>query len=121
MDNYNYPLGADTKDAPWNHVDLEEREIEVLVSITLSKSVKIKVNDYTLDCGKDEDGDYFKSLDFFDCDLKSAVKEQILLPHEVGQLLVDMDNNPHKIPPKSEFMKEDLCGWNVDDFEVIIE
>lgn len=26
MDNYNYPMGADTKDAPWNQVDNPERE-----------------------------------------------------------------------------------------------
>lgn len=118
-----YPIGAEHDPlAPWNQSEPPEEEIEVLVSITLSKSVKIKVSDYTVvDEGKDEDGNYFKSLDFSDCDLKSAVEEQILLPYEVGQLLVDIDNNPHKIPPKSEFMKEDLCGWNVDDFEVIIE
>ena len=57
MDNYNYPLGADTKDAPWNQSEPPEEEIEVLVSITLSKSVKIKVKDYiVVDEGKDEDG-----------------------------------------------------------------
>lgn len=118
-----YPMGAEyDSNAPWNQSEPSEEEIEVFVSITLSKSVRIKINDYTIvDEGKDEDGFPFKSLDFSDCDLKSAVEEQILLPHEVGQLLVDIDNNPHKIPPKSKFMKEDLCGWNVDDFEVIIE
>lgn len=47
MNNYDYPLGADTKDAPWNQVDNPEREIEVTVSVTLSKTVKIKVSDYT--------------------------------------------------------------------------
>ena len=48
MDNYNYPMGADTKDAPWNQVDNPEREIEVTVSVTLSKTVKIKVSDYEI-------------------------------------------------------------------------
>lgn len=118
-----YPPGAeyDSK-APYNQPDISKKEIEVLVSVTLSKSVKIKVDDYTItDEGVDEDGYPYENIDFSSCDLKSAVENQILLPHEVGQLLVDIDNNPHKIPPKSEFMKEDLCGWNVDDFEVIIE
>ena len=43
-----YPPGADTEDAPWNQVDNPEREIEVTVSVTLSKTVKIKVSDYEI-------------------------------------------------------------------------
>lgn len=42
----NYPIGADTPDAPWNQVENPEREVEVTISITLSKTVKIKVKDY---------------------------------------------------------------------------
>ena len=26
MDNYNYPAGSDTSDAPWNQADLPEKE-----------------------------------------------------------------------------------------------
>ena len=115
MDNYNYPMGADTKDAPWNQADNPEREIEVTVSVTLSKTVKIKVSDYEItDSGKDEDGDYFEDIDYSNCDLKGAVEEQIVLPQNAWDY----------IAPKSK--KEvnaifDLKGWNVDDFEVIEE
>lgn len=28
MDNYNYPMGADAKDAPWNQVDDLEVNLE---------------------------------------------------------------------------------------------
>ena len=92
MDNYNYPIGSDTSDAPWNQSENPEKEIEVTVCISISKTVKIKVSDYEItDCGKDEDGYYFEDVDYSDCDLKDAVKEQITLPHEVGQLLVDME------------------------------
>ena len=57
-----YPVGAEHDPiAPWNQKSLPDEEVEVLISITLSKSVKIKVNDYTIvDKGKDEDGNYFK-------------------------------------------------------------
>ena len=111
MDNYNYPMGADTKDAPWNQVDNPEEEIEVTVSITLSKTVKIKVSDYQItDSGKDEDGEHFEDIDYSDCDLKSAVKEQITLPQD-GYLYVRGDHGNSKLI-------EDLSGWNVDDFEV---
>lgn len=112
-----YPVGAehDTR-APWNQKSLPDEEVEVLISITLSKSVKIKVNDYTIvDKGKDEDGNYFKSLDFSSCNLKSAVEEQIYLPHQLN--VACSLPNVH-IPPA---VKEDFDGWNVDEMEVIIE
>ena len=111
MDNYNYPMGADTKDAPWNQVDNPEREIEVTVSVTLSKTVKIKVSDYEItDSGKDEDGEYFEDIDCSNCDLKSAVEEQIVLPQSAHMYV--------KSNPK---VREDLSNWCVDDFEVILD
>lgn len=112
-----YPPGAEHDPrAPWNQCDPEEEEVEVLVSITLSKSVKIKVKDYiVVDEGKDEDGDYFKSLDFSDCDLKGAVEEQLYLPHQLN--VACSLPNVH-IPPA---IKEDFDGWNVDELEVILE
>ena len=70
----NYPIGADTPDAPWNQVENPEREVEVTISITLSKTVKIKVKDYEIvDSGRDEDREYFEDIDYSNCDLKSAV------------------------------------------------
>lgn len=115
MDNYNYPMGADTKDAPWNQVDNPEREIEVTVSVTLSKTVKIKVSDYTItDSGKDEDGDYFEDVDYSDYDLKGAVEEQITLPQNAWDYIAPKS----KRDVKAIF---DLKNWDVDDFEVIID
>lgn len=113
MDNYNYPMGADTKDAPWNQADNPEREIEVTVSVTLSKTVKIKVSDYSItDSGKDEDGEYFEDIDYSKCDLKRAVEEQITLPQDAYKYVKgEFDNDQYN----------DLEGWDVDDFEVIEE
>lgn len=111
MDNYNYPMGADAKDAPWNQVDNPEREIEVTVSVTLSKTVKIKVSDYEItDSGKDEDGEYFENIDYSNCDLKDAVEEQIVLPQSAHMYV---KNNPK--------VHEDLSNWYVDDLEVSLE
>ena len=118
MNNYDYPLGTDTKDAPWNQKELPEREIEVTISVTLSKTVKIKVSDYTItDSGKDEDGDYFEDVDYSDCDLNGAVEEQIYLPQEAGQLIKDFDIGT----VKAKNIEEDLSNWNVDEMEVILE
>lgn len=109
-----YPPGVEfDPDAPWNQADNPEREIEVLVSITLSKTFKVKVSDYTItDSGKDEDGNYFEDIDYSECDLKSAVESQIVLPHEAYKYVTSSGNKS---------VKEELKDWNVDDFEVIEE
>lgn len=111
MDNYNYPMGADTKDAPWNQADNPEREIEVTVSVTLSKTVKIKVSDYEItDSGKDEDGEYFEDIDYSNCDLKGAVEEQVILPQSA-----------HMYVKGNSKVQEDLSNWYVDDLEINLD
>ena len=96
----NYPPGAANDPlAPYNQCDPEPIEVEVTVSITLSKTVKIYVDDYIQEAPEvDEDGHYYKGdIDFSECNLSKAVKEQITLPNEKVE------------------------GWNVDDFEVNLE
>ena len=115
--NSNYPPMSQSEwdNAPWNQVDSPEKEIEVTVSITLSKTVRISVSDYEItDSGKDEDGEYFEDIDYSNCDLKGAVKEQIILPQNAWDY----------IAPKSKKETQaifDLKGWNVDEMEVIPE
>ena len=113
--NYDYPCGTDGPNAPWNQVDNPEREIEVTVSVTLSKTVKIKVSDYEIiDSGKDEDGEYFEDIDYSNCDLKGAVEEQIVLPQKASDYIVPILN-------REVNAISDLKDWNVDDFEIIEE
>lgn len=108
----NYLIGADTPNAPWNQVENPEREVEVTISITLSKTVKIKVKDYEIvDSGKDEDGEHFEDIDYSNCDLKSAVEEQLFLPQDAGNLMTEYHIEEGY----------DLQGYTVDDFEVILE
>jgi hypothetical protein len=99
MTNDNYPPGAANDPlAPYNQVDPEPIEIEVTVSITLSKTVKIYVDDYIQEA-PESDGEvyYAGDIDFSECNLNKAVEEQITLPNEKVE------------------------GWNIDDFEVILE
>lgn len=96
----NYPIGAaNDLNAPYNQCDPEPIELEVTVSITLSKTVKIYVDDYTQEAPEvDEEGHYHKGdIDFSECNLSKAVEEQITLPNKKVE------------------------GWNVDDFEVNLE
>ena len=111
--NSNYPPMSQSEwdNAPWNQVDNPEREIEVTVSVTLSKTVKIKVSDYEItDSGRDDDGEYFECVDYSNCDLKGAVEEQIVLPQSVH---IYVKSNPK--------VHEDLSNWCVDDLEVILD
>lgn len=46
MDNYNYPCGADTPDAPWNQEEVPDKEFEIQVSQTLVKTCDVVTDKY---------------------------------------------------------------------------
>ena len=82
---------------------MKEKEIDVTISITLSKTTKIIV--HTLDDTNNLDGDY----------LKECVESLVCLPHEIKLISMLPDVT---IPSK---IIEDWENWNEDDFEVILE
>lgn len=49
MDNYNYPPGADTPDAPWNEVEVPEIEVTVDVTATLTRKATVTTDNYSID------------------------------------------------------------------------
>ena len=78
-----YPTGTyDNPDAPWNEVTKKPQKVEVTVSITLSKTVEIEVDDYTTE-EINEDGIYNTIYNFDNCYLEQAVRNQIDLPSRV--------------------------------------
>lgn len=99
--NSNVPIGADNDpNAPWNQEDPKPRTIEVTVSITLSKTVRVEVDNYTTEDETDENGNHSTYYDYSNCDLEQAVRDQIPLPTDEGQEFND---------------------WNEDDFAVVLE
>ena len=112
--NDNIPIGSDTSDAPWNQVSNDPVKVKVTVSMTLSKTVEIEVDDYTTYI---DEGDLCNN--FSDCNFYDAVRDQVWLPNEIHEALskvvVDSKNK--------EAIKrlKDLEDWEVDDFEVIPE
>lgn len=121
MNNYDYPVGSDTEDAPWNETEQPERKIEVTISVTLSKTVEVSVNDYKCVEDIDEEGRCI-SYDYTDCDLKSAVECQIFLPQHLAHLIDDTFNSKLKsvkVPKKLRDAINDCKNWNIDDFEVV--
>ena len=93
----NVPIGAEyDPNAPWNQEDPKPQKIEVTVSITLSKTVEIEVNDYTAEEDFDEDNYQGIAYNFSECNLEQAVRDQITLPNSI----------------------EEFNDWNEDDFVV---
>lgn len=109
----NYPLMSQSEwdNAPFNKEKQSPQKVDVTVSITLSKTVQVEVDDYTTEEVWDEDY-HGIDYDFSECDLKQAVKNQIYLPNEAFRC-IDYRNWAKA--------KNDLKDWCVDDFEVVLE
>lgn len=91
-----YPPGAEfNSSAPFNEKSKSLVNLEVTISVTLSKTVTIQVEDYSEEAEKDEEGFTYVNIDTSECNLKEAVLSQVNLPQEVFK------------------------DWIVDDFEVI--
>lgn len=125
MNNYDYPIGTDTSEAPWNRESLPEKEIEVTISITLSKTLKILVDDYSVE-EADDKGNKYLSYDYSDCDLYKAVEEQMVLPQNLAEFTEkmfdhDLDLKAAKMPMYLKDAIKDCKEWCVDDFKVISE
>lgn len=105
--NGNYPTGAQNDpNAPWNQPSIENIEVEVTVSLTISKTLKVRVPSIN-----------GKVLPITDTELKEAVIHQRWLPHEIANIgdLILKDSTEQKN------IIEDLSNWVEDDFEVVLE
>lgn len=105
MSDGRIPAGADVSWAPWNQPHIEDIEVEVTVSLTISKTLKIRIP-----------GMNGKPFPITDSELKEAVINQRWLPHEIsniGDVILSASEQKSII--------EDLDNWVEDDFEVILE
>lgn len=78
-------MQSEELNAPWNQVDNKPRKVTVTVSITLSKTVEIEVDDYTTEEDIDEEGNHNISYDYSECNIEQAVRDQVTLPNSVGE------------------------------------
>ena len=109
MDNYNYPMGADTKDAPWNQKDPPEKLFGITVSCSLSKDVDVTSIDYDplndeLNCPWD---DYTES--------EYTPSEIIEFAKQCAEYM--LSNKDYKVKSKYGLKKMiDSCtGWSTDE------
>lgn len=110
LNNDNLPLGAynDSK-APYNEEISKPKSISVTISVTMSRTICIDVDDYTVTLEEDDEGILHPHYDFSDCNLKEAVLKQCILPFNFAKT--------GKWIPRH--IKDSLRRWNIDDFEVI--
>ena len=108
-DNYNYPAGADTPDAPWNQSDPDDMDFDVTCSQTLSKTVTVTTNNYIpgaegVDYESDDEGGCYASPWHDDPDTSDTNWAE------------EYHNNDHYTPIQlielyKETLKEQLKSW----------
>lgn len=126
-DNYNYPPGADTPYAPWNEQEVPERQFDVCISQTLSKSTSVTTNDYVPEVDQDEDGCCYSS-DTSDTDWGKAYKNEHLTPLQlIGEFKDFLTKHlPDPVVDIAEYKKwkkliSECNGWVEDELTVLEE
>ena len=106
--NWDYPMGADTPDAPWNKEDSPEKLFNVTVSCSLSKDVDVTSIDYD-------------SNDVLECPWNDYVASEYT-PSEIIEFAKKcaeymLSNKDFKVKSKYGLKKMiDSCtGWNTDE------
>ena len=94
--NYDYLMGADTPDAPWNQEDPPEVEVDVTASHTVSRDTTITTTDYT---DTFEDGFEYE-------DLNGDYKSQHKGPIELINILQE------ELLPEYNKLKEKITFFN---------
>lgn len=118
-DNYNFPIGADTPDAPWNQEENPEKTFNVEVEVVLKKTVSVETNMYNR-YFEDETKDYV--IDTEDTNWKDAYE---LSHHTIPELLqmlktyVEKDMKNFKGIKRRQLalqkILDDIGGWKVDE------
>lgn len=124
-DNYNYPSGADTPDAPWNQSEPDDKEFLVDVEYILQKkNVKVTTKDYRPEVVINDE-EIVEPLDTSDTNWENAYEEsghltiQELLNELKEYVKADMQTcSPNTC--KGAYLKrvlEDCDGWELYDKE----
>ena len=103
MDNYNYPMGADTKDAPWKENNQPEKLFGIIVSCSLSKDVGVTSIDYDSD-------------DKLNCPWKNYAASEYT-PSRITIKVADNVNVSENIDGifRANHLKESECAWMVNN------
>lgn len=86
MNTFDYPIGADTADAPWNQVENKPIETELELSITVKRVITTKTTSYT----RDKEG-----IEFFE----DIVVDEFLDSSDYSEII--------------DYLREE--GWSIED------
>ena len=118
-DNYNYPPGADTPDAPWNRQDIPEINVDCDMTVVLVKSaVPVVTDQYT----KDESG--YTEITDGGLDLIKRYKQQHFsitdMLSELKQYITDEISTdiPASRRQRLTDMLDDCQNWQIEDVDV---
>lgn len=137
-DNYNYPPGADTPDAPWNEPVIPEKDFEITCSQSLSRTVIVTTNNYTpgasgVDYEPDDEGGYYASgwHDPDDTSDTNWAEEYHDNDHYTPIQLIELfkqcleenlkNGLVFKTPGVTKRLIEECDGWTEDETEYIEE
>ena len=123
-----YPPGAEFDPrAPWNEQEVPERQFDVCISQTLSKSTRVTTDDYVPGVDPDEDGyGYHDYSDTSDTDWWEAYKNEHLTPLQLIEEFKDFltKHLPDPIIDVKGFRRfkhliDECEGWTEDETEVV--
>lgn len=124
-DNYNYPPGADTPDAPWNEVTMSDITVDAEVTVLLkNNNISVETNNYCVDVCE-EDG--YQSIELNDG--YSEIEKYYQIQHKsIPELLNELSKYIKEELAKGdisasrrqelEAMLEDCTGWEITDVEI---
>jgi hypothetical protein len=126
----NYPPMTKSQwdSAPFNEKPIPEKEFEVCITQTLSKTVKVSTNKYLLDEGVDDDGHRYSDVDTSDTNWKEVYKDNHYTPLELIERFRDFLkftlDDPHGVdlsPKQKERLIEECNDWIEDETEIVEE
>lgn len=119
-DNYNYPLGADTPDAPWNEPVIPERDFDIDVEFVMSKAVTVTTNDYAPEYD-DEDGREYANIENTDWEKAYDNSGHLTIAEMLQELESYVKDDMTKTAPNSgkgrylQRVLESCQGWEVKE------
>ena len=115
-DNYNYPPGADTPDAPWNRIDPPEKEYDCSATVVLNKDTLVTTDKVYWD---GDDWVMCEDVSLRDVFSDNCTDIPTLLAELVKYIDGELASNQISYERKCELvkMKESAKGWTVIDEE----
>lgn len=121
-DNYNYPAGADTPDAPWNEVVTPERDFDCDISVTLEAKIKLTTDNYIEEQDEEDGRIYINTEDtdwnaaYDNCDL-TIPKLLVTLKKYIKNDIKQSEGNKGRVKYLNELLK--ACdAWKEVDRDI---